>query len=213
MISVQCSQLEYIKVNPEAYGQLLAENDGKNRGGSYGMFACFQDVAKQVHIGELDISQAVKELYKKFVRFENNAKNRKKQEFLAEQLVNYCNSYKKKRFEFVDSRHQIRMQLIPEVRLTGLTPWVVADETTFYSYTISEKDFDWEKQLRYPLFQNYIINYTIDCEWDQLKVGIYSLESTQFQFKNFTKNRVQEIIEETTEIFKNLYLAYKQRKK
>lgn len=60
MITIQCSKLESVRKNPQAYGQLIASGDGKKGGGSHGMFSCFQDIARLVHIGELDIKEGVK---------------------------------------------------------------------------------------------------------------------------------------------------------
>ena len=60
MLRIRCSTLETVKASPIAYAQLLAFGDGKNGGGTYGMFAYWQDVAKLVHQNELTVSQGKK---------------------------------------------------------------------------------------------------------------------------------------------------------
>ena len=115
MLKIRCSTLESVKNDPLAYAQLLALGDGKNGGGTYGMFAYWQDVAKLVHQNELTISKGVKELQNKFIRFDDTLKNRSKQDKLLEQFVKYCSLYDKNKFAFVDSRRQMKWELLTGV--------------------------------------------------------------------------------------------------
>lgn len=213
MISVRCSLLEQVKANPITYGHLLAVNEGANGAGTHGMFAYLQDIAKQVHLGEIKTSHAVNELFKKFARFEDNRKNRQRQEYLAEALVAYFKLYEKMGFNFVDGWRQIRLQMTPETRLTGRTPWVVVNDNGFYSFMFSENDFDWQSQLRFPIYQHYIANKTMECSTEQVRVGIYSLESQKFQFRNYSNSNITESMAEVTELLINVYSAYSERKK
>ena len=108
MLKIRCSTLETVRASPLVYAQLLAFGDGKNGGGTFGMFAHFQAVACRVHQNELTVSQGVKELQNKFIRFDDTPKNKAKQDKLLEQFVKYCHQYEKNKFAFVDSKRQIK---------------------------------------------------------------------------------------------------------
>lgn len=212
MISITCASLEAVRQNPTAYGQLLASGDGKKAGGSHGMFAYVQDVARLVHIGELTVSHAVRELHNKFLRFNDTAQNKQKQDKLIEQFVKYSRQYDKHSFDFIDGWRLMKWDFTPDTRLSGRTPWVVANEKGYYSFVLSENGFDWQSQLRFPLFQQYLVDNNIDCELNELKVGIYSFADAEFQFRNYSVAEISSASEETNDVLTTVFKEYKKRK-
>ena len=212
MISIRCSILESVRKNPAAYGQLLAAGDGQNNGGTHGMFACLQDVARLVHLGEITEAEAVKELHRKFLRFNDTPENKRKQGNLVEQLVKYCKQYDKNNFEFIDSWRLMKWDFSPDTRLSGRTPWVVSNDEGYFSYILSENGFDWRSELRFPLFQKYLSENTIECHLNEMNVGIYSLADNKFIFKVYSAKEIADAIKETNGIFKNVYSEYKKKK-
>lgn len=213
MLRIRCSTLETVKASPIAYAQLLAFGDGKNGGGTYGMFAYWQDVAKLVHQNELTVSQGVKELQNKFIRFDDTAKNKAKQDKLLEQFVKYCTLYDKNKFAFVDSKRQMKWELFSGVMLTGLTPWVVYNDTGYYCYIVTEQLFDWQDQLRFPLIQQYLTDNKIDCDVTEMNMGIYCLATNQFDFRSYPKTELKKAITQTVSLFENVKLEYYKIKK
>ncbi len=212
MISITCASLEAVRQNPAAYGQLLASGDGKKGGGGHGMFACVQDVARLVHLGELTVTQAVKELHNKFLRFDDTSKNKQKQDKLVEQFVKYCHQYEKQGFEFVDGWRLMKWDFTTDVRLSGRTPWVFADGKSYYGITLSEHGFDWQPQLRFPLFQQYLVSNTIDCELTDMQLGIYSFADMEFRFKSYSASEIATAIKETKAVLSTVYKEYKKSK-
>lgn len=212
MIRIQCSMLEQVRRNPLAYGQLLAANDKRNGGGTHGMFAYWQDVVKQVHLGEMDISKGLKVLKSKFLLFDENSRNQKKQEFLIEQFIKYCRLYDKMKFEFITSKKQIKWPLSSQTMLTGLTPWVVKDSKSFYSFFPLEQHIHWKQELKYPLLQEYLSKNVIECPTNELHVGIYCLQTTSFDFKAFSSSEIKNAIGETKGIFQVVENGYNMKK-
>ncbi len=213
MIKIPCSILEQVRRNPSAHAQFLATGDKPKTGGSRGMFAYFKDVVKLVHTKEFTVSEGIKELENKFARFDDTLKNKNKQNKLFDDFVEYCNAYNKMGFEFADTKHQIKWDLLPTVRLTGHTPWVVYDDSYYYAYFIVEQSFDWQSELRFPLIQSYLSNNTIECKESEMKVGIYSLDTNSFDLKSFSSKELKGVITETTNIFQNVIDEYNKIKK
>ncbi|MBL7743134.1 MAG: hypothetical protein JNN00_06615 [Chitinophagaceae bacterium] len=213
MINIRCSLLEAIRVNPTAYGQLLATSDYNNGGGSHGMLAYLHDIARLVHLGELLPTEGVKELYNKFHRFSNTPLNKKRQEKLVSQFLNYCKRFDENEFVFVGGSKLIKWEFSREARLTGRTPWVVANENAYFSYILVENDYDWKDELRFPIFQQYLADKIIECGTDEIKVGIYSLSRDQFEFKTYSEIELKEAILETGQIFSKVLKEYNKLKK
>lgn len=209
MLKIRCSILEDVRNNPVAYAQLLALDDPKNGGGTHGMFAYWQDVAKLLHTNDLkSTSEAIKELQNKFMRFDDTIRNKAKQDKLLEQFVRYCKQYEKNAFAFVDTRRQMKWPIHANVMLTGLTPWVVYNDSGYYSYIVVEKSFDWQNELRFPLLQQYLVDNKIDCDISEMNIGIYCLETNRFEFKSYEKRELKEAVRQTTSIFDDVYAEY-----
>lgn len=208
MLKIRCTSLEDVKQNPKAYAQLLASGDAKKGGGTHGMFAYWQDVAKLVHQQELNISQGIKELQNKFIRFDDTARNKAKQDKLLEQFIPYCRLFDKNKFALVDGRRQMKWELYAEVMLTGLTPIVVHNDNGYFSYLQVEQPFDWKSQLRFPLIQQYLSDYNIDCDIKEMSVGIYCLTTNTFEFKSFSKTELSKAVLQTSELFESVSNEY-----
>lgn len=211
MISIRCSQLEAIRNNPAAYGQLLATGEG-NSSGSRGMFDYFKDVARLVHLGELTVNEGIKELQGKFLGFNVNVINKARQEKLIEKFVSYCKHFEANAFVFTSGNKRMKWDIIKDSRLSGNTPWVVANEDAYYSYILIEKDIDWENELRFPLFQQYLAEQVIECSADEIKVGIYSLPQDKFAFRTYGADEIERTLLETKEVFKIVAKEYSKLK-
>jgi len=211
-MKIRCSILETVRRNPVAYAEMLASGDGNTSGGSHGMFACFQDITRLIHLDEIDINQGVKELEKKFQRFNITPQYKAKQELLTSQLVKYCRLYEKQGFRFVDGWRNMTWGITADVSLTGRTPWVVANDSGYFSFILTEKPFEWSSELRFPLFQNYLCVNTIECDITDMNVGVYCLENNSFDFLSYTQIEIAEAVSETTGIFDKVYKEYNKRK-
>jgi|GEM_PF-4882858 len=200
--------LEVVKKNPTLYGQLLASTNEKQQKGRHGMFACFQEAAKMVHDG-LKVKDGVEALKQRFTVYKVTSANLRKQEQLLKQFVNYCRQYKENDFEFIDGWRNIKWPLLPETQLTGRTPWVVANTSGYYGYVFTEKAIDWKNELRFPLYQKWLVDNSINCSPSELQVGTYCLEKESFEFVNFSVSQLKSAISEASSLIVDVYNAYK----
>jgi hypothetical protein len=210
MLKISCSILEKVRANPMAYGELIAVNNIKARG-SYGMFSCWKDIARQIHVGKYSFNEGVTALKKKFSNYEENSINRAKQNRLLNQLSNYFKNYEAKEFEYISANKHIKWDIIPDVHLTGYTPWTVKNTNGFYAFILVENNTDWKSELRYPLLQQYLVNNVVKCGVADMSVGIYNLGTDNFDFINFPAKSLKEAVLETSEIFKTVHNQYKRK--
>jgi hypothetical protein len=208
MVSISCSNLERTRKNSTRYAELLHKGEGLNRGGTYGMFAHWQETAKKMHTGEYDLAKAIQHLQFAFGNFADTTRNRDKQAYLLEEFARYSKVHKQHKLEFHEPKHQFKWSLIPEVRLTGITPWVFKQEEMHYAYFCLEKQTVWQAELKYPLLQRYLADHVLHCRLSQLQIGVYCLEERQFDFKRYTPLEVKNAVQEATQLFTNFYTEY-----
>jgi hypothetical protein len=205
MTNISVSNLERVRLNPVAYAQLISTGDAFQKGGTHGMFAFWQDIAKQMHQEELTISESLKKLYAIYHRsFKDSPSNEKKQEGLYQALVQYEKAIRLAHFSFYEGRKRVKWPIIPDVQLTGLTPWVFKKGETFYSYFYAENSFYWQSDLKYPILQQYLADQVIGCELKLLHIGVYFLDTSSFESRNYTVKEVKDAIAETAGIFENV---------
>jgi hypothetical protein len=212
MINIRCSSLQDVKSNPAGYAQLLHDGFDKN-GGSRGMLAYWQDIARKILKENLTINEAVKELERIYVRFADNRKNNQRREFLLEQLVKFSEQCRKRKFKWADGQHRIKWELQSGVMLTGLTPIVVKAAGEFYCFAVAEELPGWEEELRFPLFQQYLAQSILDCGINEINIGIYLLSKKDFEFRKYTASELKEAVDETAELFKQVQTIFNNYKK
>jgi hypothetical protein len=208
MLNISCSVLERVRKNHASCAELLSEGAKIQSGGTFGMFAHWQETAKRFHLGELDVNQAVKALQSSFRRFDDNKRNQEKQARLTDQLLTYARRHRLEKLAIHETKKRIEWDIIPEVRLTGLAPWIFQKEVGYYAYFCLEKRTDWQSELKYPLLQRYMTKVIIGCPLNKLSIGVYFLETGKFEFKSFSPAEVRVAVEEVTRLFGNVYAEY-----
>ena len=177
------------------------------------MFACMVDVARAIHLGKLTLRQGIRELHSKFLRFKESKDNLLKQRKLVEYLVRYIRQCHSKKFQWEDGARRIQWSITNDVMLTGLTPWVVKDEDGYISYFVAESEFEWKSQLRFPLYQQYLSENTIDCSTNEVRIGFYFCDTNKFDVKSFNKRELKLAVDETGDLFTTLFTEFKRRRK
>jgi hypothetical protein len=172
------------------------------------MFQYWQEIAKKRHLKVVSLGEALRQLETAFSRFADTPRNRDKQAYLMNEFISYMRRYKAERFEIHELRHQFRWSLISQVRLTGLTPSVFRRDDSFYAYFCQEKQALWQDELKFPLLQRYMSDHVLHCRLSQLQIGVYFLEKGQFEFRRYTPFEVRTAVQETTQLFTNIYAEY-----
>lgn len=205
MLNISCSILEQVRQNPITYAQMLGTGGALQKGGTYGMFAYWQDTTKRMHQEGLTISEALKELSSIYHRrFEENVRNGQKQEVLYKGLVAYEKAFKAARLSFYNGKRRMQWPLVPEIQLTGLTPWVFKKGEMFHGCFYSERSFHWQSELKYPLLQHYMAEHIIECDPKNLHVGLYFLDTQSFETRSYTTREISDAISEATSVFENV---------
>ena len=210
MIKISCSKLEQVKNNPRLYGQMLAIGEGKKGGGQHGMLACIKDTIREVHLGEITAMQGIKELHRRFLRFDETPKNKTRQEKLSEYYHVYHKQFAQKKWDFLHGTKNMNWPVHKEVVLTGHTPWIFKNEDGFIAYYITETAVTgWRNELRFPLIQQYIADKILSCKPKDIKVGYYALDTARFDLKCFYEAAIAKAIEITKNVFGNVYESFK----
>ncbi|MBN9298606.1 MAG: hypothetical protein J0I41_16490 [Filimonas sp.] len=209
MLTISCSLLEQVRNNYLPYVELLSTGEKISRGGTHGMFAYWQDVSKKIHQNELNLSSGIKTLTSLYSNFDDNKRNRDKQNLLLDQLVKYHQCYEKQNFQFYDGRRRIRWPIIPEIHLSGLTPWVFESGEEYFAYYVIEKKYDWKKELRFPLLQKYMSEHNVKCNFRQLNMGVYFLDTGVFEFRKYSTKEILSSVIETKQLFGKIYEEFR----
>lgn len=210
MLTISCSQLEKIRSKPDLFGEILATGENQTAGGTYGMFARWQTIARKLHKGEILINDALRDLHLQCVNaYKDSNRNNTKQEYLLGRLSRYSKAYDKAGFEFISWKKKVNWDITQDVKLTGQTPVLVKRGTKFSAYFIVEKAGDWQKELRFPLLQKYLSEKVLKCKPQDLQIGVYDLSTTTFEFKIFTTTELIGAEIETKAVFDAVYTSYR----
>jgi hypothetical protein len=210
MLTISCSQLEKIRNKPDLFGEILAAGENQPTGGTYGMFARWQTMARKLHKKEIAIKDALRELHLECVKaYKHTARNNAKQEFLLQRLSMYSKAYDKAGFEFVSWKQKVNWSITNDVKLTGQTPVLVQRGAKYSAYFIVEAAGDWQKELRFPLLQKYLSEKVLQCKPQDLQMGIYDLSTAMFEFKVFNTTELTGAEIETKAVFNAVYASYR----
>ena len=208
MIGISCSNLERARRNRVLFAELLSDGDKLSRGGTFGMFRHWQEIAKRTHMGDVGLGEALRQLESACEHFAVTTRNRDKQAYLMEEFVRYMKRHKSEKLVWNEPRHQFRWQLIPQVRLTGITPWVFKREDIYYAYFCLEQPAQWQEELKYPLLQRYLADHLLHCRLNQLQIGVYCLERRDFEWKRFLPLEVRTAVQEASQLFTDIFNEY-----
>jgi hypothetical protein len=211
MISISCSRLEVARTNPVAFAQMMVTAERQTAGRS-GMFSCWKDVAGTVHREEMNMTEGVRELHRKFLQFDDTKRNQARQRLLVEQFVRYCRHYDQMKFRFLQSHHRMNWEMVSDVRLGGLTPWIVENAQGAASYMLSEKPLKWKEELRFPLFQQYVAEKILGMEAQDLRVGIYCLETDEFSLQSLAPVTLRAAKKECMQVLNKISDEYRKSK-
>jgi hypothetical protein len=211
MITVSCKDLQQVKADPALYAANLISK-GNEQQGQHGMFAQWKTIARELHVKELSISDALNKLSLLYSMWNINPRNAVRSDFFHEALVQYEKLFNKKGWTLLEGNHRMKWPLHQQVTLGGYTPWVASKGESYFSYLFTEKSFDWKEELRFPLIQHYLATKILDCDMKDLQIGVYSLADHSFNLKNFSPREIALARNETRRIFTRFNNEYIKRK-
>jgi len=206
MIRISCSKLEDVRRSPLTFVKQLKEK--KKSGGKHGMLQYWQDCARASHTGQLQVPDAIKKLRQNFLSFSENAKNKKRQEFLIDRFAPYMEDFKTMNYTYIGAQKSIEWNMISDVYLTGYTPNLVSNDGGFASYFYTEHPISWQEQLKFPLIQHYLAEEIFKCTTQDVEVGTYCLSTLSFSLIKYSEADIEAAIKETRGIFSKIREEY-----
>lgn len=210
MLKISSTRLEEVRKNPSAINDIVSTVIKRK---DIGMFAKTQNAICKVHNGKLSIAEARESIENQFLVYKESTSNRKRQNLLLMGFDSYFHQLDTIGLSYEDGRHFIQWKMHPNVSLSGLTPFVANKDGLHYAYIIAESIHDWEKELRFPLFQKYLSEETISCSTKLINVGVYSMSTGLFEFKQYNLRQINAAESETKDVFKDVYNEYLKGKK
>jgi len=215
MIEIRCSDIDNCRNRPDLYGKLIALQQMLNgkRNGNYssGMCSKWRSAALAVHHGA-DIAAIRSNLDITLSTFISKTCIEKRQQYI-DSFTDYFQQLKNSGAQLVHGTRQISWEgLHSHVKLTGQTPWILEYNGGYQCHYITEKPYPgWQYQLKYPLLQQYIATHILECNPEQVSVGIYAVLDKQFILLKENKTALKEHLEEAGNIFEEVHKAFQQQ--
>mgnify|MGYP000365287209 CR=1 FL=1 len=212
MIDIRCAKIENCRQQPGLYGKMIAlkQKLGERTNGNFsaGMCSKWRTAAMAVHRGLLQDS-ARNGLEFALSLFTSKACT-EKQELYLDAFTDYFEQLNAEGWQFVCGGKLISWEgLHDSVRLTGQSPWIMERCGEYQCHFVTESPVPgWQYQLKYPLLQQYIATHILDCNPQQVAVGLYSIADRQFILQQYNEQQLQDSVREAKAIFHDMHHAF-----
>lgn len=141
-------------------------------------------------------------------KFVDNISNKKKLEEHLIGLDKYDQDFRNLNNKAIGFGQHLKMDLNFSNMLTGEIGRVDQKQDGSHEiFLFSKEDFLWEKELRFPLIQYHYSNYIFNIPLNKVRIGIYNFEYKQHTSKVFSKDEVNDAINEVTGLSKKIYTS------
>ncbi|MBA9073497.1 hypothetical protein GGR22_001623 [Flavobacterium gossypii] len=167
------SKLETARINPRDFGAHLRDDTEEPFNNRPKSVRWLDAVSTYHKTGS--ISKAIIYLENSFSNRQKNKKNITEVENLVSSLYSYASDHSNLKYTYYNHKHTMEIYLSEKVKTTGWI-WII-NKTDYGGYSgyivVNDSDsHNWEKQLRFPLIQNYIAKHIFKCESNLVEVGI-----------------------------------------
>lgn len=207
MKKISFGQLENARNNPTAFAKSLTNPTGGTP--RFSKFMAWQLAVIRYHKENDDLSKAVNYFETTFMRnFVDNSKNIAERENWIVDLQVYSTDSIKKKLTYVEHKKRISIPITSKVRLGGELPLIKMNNKGGYSiYFFSRDSTLWERELRFPVIQNYIASTLYQVDLSDVEVGVYALDLKKHLQRSYTQKEVDEAEKELKIIGKAVSLA------
>lgn len=194
-------KLEAIRKNPKNFDQILNEKVrfGKSK------YNCWKNAINFYHKPENDLNNTETYLINMFNRnFVQNRKNEIELEKFINELHKYIYDFEELNNKVFRTKTRIDFDLNYHNILSGEISRIdTNDKNENEIYLIIKEDFEWEKELRFPLFQ-YFLAQKYKWDYNKVSVGTYCYSTAQHTTKKYSEEEIQKALIEVKKISKNL---------
>lgn len=208
MITLSLSKLEIARVNPMSIANDMVK-EKMNKGSRVGFVSTFKTTAREYHEKELNSRDVVQELDNRlWISFKENSQNNNRRKLFCESFLSYAQLFSN--LDISISKFQVNLdwEIIPNMKLTGHSPFLCSNETYKVAYYFSEKNTNWRAELKYALLQVYLAEVIFKCDVKDIKIGIYDISDKKFDLHTYDDFELDNAIEECKQVFNNVLSEY-----
>lgn len=192
------SRLEDARRNPAEFGKML-NADTKAGGMRFSKYMAWQLSLFHFHKTK-NLSEAIKYFDLHFwSNFVESRANRNQYEEFLESLNAYVKDYKKCKYNYIDGKVKLDIELTDKLKITGQIPIVNLSPGGYSVFFLVRGRDDWEEELKFPVIQDYLSD-EFGVGLTEVEVGVYDLEKEKHVAKIYSAREVREAKEELTNI-------------
>lgn len=200
MLKISIAKLEDARKNPKAFAATL--NEAAKGFGSSGSFSgTFRNYIGKFHNDNENKDKFHKQLQDAYkLHFVENAANNKRAEKYCKAFSSYTHYMLEHGFGLDNFFTRIDLKLLSDVSLGGNSPVLSSSDTCNMAFSIEENPSSWQYELKYPILQKYLAEKYYKCELEEVEMGIFNINSCQFELKVFDSVEVEEAFEEARNV-------------
>lgn len=203
MTKFSITKLETARTNPSKFGNQLKNSTAKDNffGGPAKSVRWLSAVTRFHDTG--DLSAAINYLSNSFSNRKNTPKNRQEVEDFITALENYIDQHNQLGNIFLESRHNIDLEIVPKLHLSGwiwLLNMTVNGRRRAYQIKKPEAVYNWVSELQYPIIQDYVANHIYGCAIEDVDVGVIDYYTGEHSQNSFSSTEIQDAITELNSV-------------
>jgi len=204
MLKVSISKLEQARINPNAFAASLSiKSNGFGNNGSFsGIFKSFIGKFHNADNNKDDLLHKLNDAYK--LQFVENSTNNVRTQKYCEAFSSYTDYMLEHGFGLDNIFTRINLKLLTDVALGGNSPILSSSDNRNMVFSIEESSKDWRNELKYPILQNYLAGNYYQCEENQIEIGVFNINSGQFELKTYDDIEIANAFEEAKIVLGNV---------
>ncbi|WP_205513031.1 hypothetical protein [Longitalea arenae] len=200
MSSFSITQLEVARRDPAAFAKIISsskeDTPSFNR---YPQSMRWLNAISKYHDTN-DIDSAINYIENWFDKRKDNSVNRRALRKWILSLGKYEETITAKGYNLVNSRESINIEM-RSIRIGGVIPVIFMKPSEgFAAYFVSKPNSIWEKELKYPVIQNYLSTSVFNTDQANIDVGYIDFTTGDFYEICYNKKQIKEAKDELTNI-------------
>jgi hypothetical protein len=196
MTKFSLTKLENARNHPIEFARSLKNKESPFRNSKY---LALQNAVLFYHKIK-DKDKALVYFMEKLNKFSFQKKKREKDEYLIN-LHRYIHEYQNSGYSFIESRKRINLKIASNIFITGQIPIIYLKPNLGYCVLFFIQKFSiWDKELRFPIVQDYFSTQEYKCNINEIDVGVYCFETNKYHTKSFSRPTIDSAITELNRI-------------